>query len=153
MGTVRLLDCTLRDGGHINQGNFGKNVIKATIDNLVKAKIDVIEAGFLWDTETGDDVARFHTISELKKYLPKDMGNSKISLMADNVDLSHLEPYDGTVEYIRLSFRRTEFEWAEKTFNILKEKHNDFKQKCRVFQENAYRFRKGLSLTKHPKRI
>lgn len=122
MGTVRLLDCTLRDGGHINQGNFGKNVIKATIDNLVKAKIDVIEAGFLWDTETGDDVARFHTISELKKYLPKDMGNSKISLMADNVDLSHLEPYDGTVEYIRLSFRRTEFEWAEKTFNILKEK-------------------------------
>lgn len=122
MGSVRLLDCTLRDGGHINQGAFGKNVIKATIENLVKAKIDIIEAGFLWDSETGDDVARYHTISELKKYLPKDMGSSKISLMADNVDLSHLEPNDGTVEFIRLSFRKTEFDWAEKQLAILKEK-------------------------------
>ena len=50
MGTVRLLDCTLRDGGHINQGRFGKNVIKSTIENLVKANIDIIEAGFLWYT-------------------------------------------------------------------------------------------------------
>lgn len=122
MGTVRLLDCTLRDGGHINQGRFGKNVIKATIENLVKANIDIIEAGFLWDTETEDGVARYHTIADLKKYLPKDMGNSKIALMADNVDLSHLEPYDGTVEYIRLSFRKTEFEWAEKQLEILKNK-------------------------------
>lgn len=122
MGTVRLLDCTLRDGGHINQGAFGKNVIKATIENLVKAKIDIIEAGFLWNEETDDDTARFHTIEELKKYLPKDMGTSAISLMADNVDLSHLEAYDGTVEYIRLSFRKTEFDWAEKQLKILKKK-------------------------------
>lgn len=122
MGTIKLLDCTLRDGGHINQGYFGEKVIKATIENLVKAKIDIIEAGFLWDNETDDDTARFHTIKELKKYLPKDMGNSKISLMADNVDLTHLEQSDGTVDFIRLSFRKTEFDWAEKTIKQLKEK-------------------------------
>lgn len=122
MGTIKLLDCTLRDGGHINRGRFGKNVIKAVIENLVKAKIDIIEAGFLWDTETSDDTARFHTIEEVKKYLPKDMGHSKISLMADNVDLEHLEPYDGTVEFIRLSFRKTEFDWAETTALLLMEK-------------------------------
>lgn len=122
MGTIKLLDCTLRDGGHINQGWFGKNVISAVIGNLVEAKIDIIEAGFLWNTETSDDVARFNTIEKLKKCLPKDMGNSKISLMADNVDLTNLEPYDGTVEFIRLSFRKTEFDWAEKTANQLMEK-------------------------------
>lgn len=122
MGIVKLIDCTLRDGGHIVQGNFGKNVIKAIISDLVKAKVDIIEAGFLWDKETDENTARFHTISELKKYLPSDMGCSKISLMADNVDLSHIEPYDGTVDIIRLSFRKNEFEWAEKTTIILKKK-------------------------------
>lgn len=122
MGSIRLLDCTLRDGGHINQGRFGKMVIKAIIKELVNAKIDIIEAGFLWAAETDEDTARFESIEKLKRYLPENMGNSKISLMADNVDLSHLEPYDGTVEYIRLSFRKSEFEWAEKTAVQLREK-------------------------------
>lgn len=122
MARVSILDCTLRDGGHVIQGKFGKNVIKAILLDLVKSKVDIIEAGFLWDTVTDDDTARYHTISELKKYLPEDLGQSIISLMADNVDLSHLEPCDGTVEIIRLSFRKTEFDWAEKTASILKQK-------------------------------
>ena len=122
MSTIKLLDCTLRDGGHINQGNFGKNVIKSIIADLVKAKVDIIEAGFLWDSETDEDTAKFHSIEELKKYLPEDMGKSQISLMADNVDLSNLEPYDGTVEYIRLSFRKDEFDWAEKNARIIMDK-------------------------------
>lgn len=122
MGTIKLLDCTLRDGGHINQGKFGKNVIKSVIENLVKAKIDIIEAGFLWDHETDDDTARFHSLEKLKRYLPDDLRKSKISLMADNVDLSKLEPYDGTVDFIRLSFRKTEFDWAEKNAEIIMDK-------------------------------
>ena len=122
MGNVKILDCTLRDGGHINQGRFGKKVIKAILAALVKAKIDIIEAGFLWDSETDEDTARFESIEKLKKYLPEDLENSKISLMADNVDLSELEPYDGTVEYIRLSFRKNEFKWAEETARLLKNK-------------------------------
>lgn len=122
MSHVRLLDCTLRDGGHVVQGKFGKNVIKAVIADLVKAKVDIIEAGFLWGEETDPNTARFHSIAELKPYLPPKMGSSKVSLMADNVDLSHIEPCDGTVEIIRLSFRKTEFDWAETTARLLKEK-------------------------------
>lgn len=122
MSTIKLLDCTLRDGGHINQGHFGKNVIKSIIENLVKAKIDIIEAGFLWDSETDEDTARFHSLEKLKKYLPEDMGKTKISLMADNVDLSRLESYDGTVEFVRLSFRKNEFDWAEKNAKVLMDK-------------------------------
>ena len=122
MAQVSILDCTLRDGGHVVKGKFGKNVIKAIISNLVKAKVDIIEIGFLWDIQTDNDTARFHTIAELKPYLPESLGETKLSLMADNVDLSHLEPNDGTVDIIRLSFRKTEFEWAETTAKMLKEK-------------------------------
>lgn len=119
---IRLLDCTLRDGGHNIQGNFGENVIRAIIDKLVKSNTEIIEAGFLWDSETNYDVARFTTIEKVRHYLPEDMGNSKLSLMADNVDISNLEEYDGTVEFIRLSFRKNEMDWAKKSALILKDK-------------------------------
>ena len=56
---ITLLDCTLRDGGHLNEGVFGEQMIRRTISNLVKADIDIIEIGFLMedaydmDTEIG----------------------------------------------------------------------------------------------------
>lgn len=119
---VSLLDCTLRDGGHIVQGRFGETTIKNTIESLVKAKVDIIEAGFLWQEPTDIDTARYYTIADLKRVLPKNLGQSKISLMADFIDLDHLEPYDGTVEIIRLSFKRWRLDWGLKTAKLLMEK-------------------------------
>ena len=46
---IRLLDCTLRDGGHLNNGRFGREVIQNVIRNLVETGVDIIEVGFLWD--------------------------------------------------------------------------------------------------------
>lgn len=119
MATIKLLDCTLRDGGHINDGRFGENTIKSIIEKLVASKTDIIEVGFLWDVSTDDDTARFVSVEEIKKYLPKDMGHTKLSAMADNIDLTNFEDYDGTLEYIRLSFRKHELEWAEKTARLI----------------------------------
>lgn len=119
---IRLLDCTLRDGGHIVQGEFGENVIKNTVEHLVEAGIDIIEVGFLWDREYGVDTARYYTIADVKRILPKNHGTSKFSLMADFIDLEHLEPCDGTIEYIRLSFKRWRLEWGLKTARILMDK-------------------------------
>lgn len=119
---IRLLDCTLRDGGHINQGEFGEIAIKNVIRRLVEAKIDIIEVGFLWDKIYGTDTARYFTIADVKRILPQDKGASEFSLMADFIDLSHLEPCDGTIKYIRLSFKRHRLEWGLKTAKILMDK-------------------------------
>jgi 4-hydroxy 2-oxovalerate aldolase len=109
---VRLLDCTLRDGGHINNGLFGERAIRLVIKRLVEARVDIIEAGFLWGSPCGPDAARYFRVGDLKPLLPKDMGSSKLSLMADFIDVGGIEPCDGTVEYIRLSFKRHRQEWA-----------------------------------------
>lgn len=119
---IRLLDCTLRDGGHINQGEFGEIAIKNVIKRLVEAKIDIVEVGFLWDKVYGTDTARYFTIADVKRILPQDKGVSEFSLMADFIDLSHLEPCDGTIKYIRLSFKRHRLEWGLKTAKILMDK-------------------------------
>lgn len=119
---IRLLDCTLRDGGHINQGQFGETTIKNTIEKLVEAGIDIIEVGFLWDKIYDTNTSRYFSIADVKRILPKNTGHSKFSLMADFIDLKHLEPCDGTIEFIRLSFKRFRLDWALETAQILMDK-------------------------------
>ncbi len=102
----KLLDCTLRDGGYINDWNFGHSVIKSIIRNLVAAQMDYIEIGFLRDCEYDKNRTLFNNVAEAKEVLPKDAQNSKFVLMClhNKYDISKLEPCDGTIEYIRITF-------------------------------------------------
>lgn len=54
MGQVRLLDCTLRDGGYINDWEFGHNNLISIFKRLTDAKVDMIEIGFLDDRRPFD---------------------------------------------------------------------------------------------------
>lgn len=54
MSEIQLLDCTLRDGGYINDWEFGHNNIISIIDRLEQAKVDIIEIGFLDDRRPFD---------------------------------------------------------------------------------------------------
>ena len=47
MNNVKILDCTLRDGGYVNEWKFGKKAIKHILFNLAKSNTDIIECGFL----------------------------------------------------------------------------------------------------------
>lgn len=47
MGRIQLLDCTLRDGGYVNDWNFGHNNLISIFERLVNARIDIVEVGFI----------------------------------------------------------------------------------------------------------
>ena len=47
MFDVKLLDCTLRDGGYVNDWNFGHDNIVSIFERLVDAGVEIIEIGFL----------------------------------------------------------------------------------------------------------
>ncbi|MBQ2757784.1 MAG: aldolase catalytic domain-containing protein [Clostridia bacterium] len=47
MPQISLLDCTLRDGGFINDWQFGEEAIHGILTGLTRARIDIIEVGFL----------------------------------------------------------------------------------------------------------
>lgn len=122
MSKIQLLDCTLRDGAHLNGGNFGERLIRDTISDLVSAKIDIIEVGFFVNEHYGINSTYFDSIADVKKILPADKGISKFSLMADFVDVSKIEPYDGTIDFFRLSFKRHRLEWGLNAAKILTDK-------------------------------
>ena len=44
---IKLLDCTLRDGGYVNDWKFGKSAIKDIKENLELSGVEIIELGFI----------------------------------------------------------------------------------------------------------
>lgn len=54
MRSLRILDCTLRDGGFINDWNFTLGTIKSIVSRLDKSGIDIIEVGFIDDRREYD---------------------------------------------------------------------------------------------------
>ena len=47
MSDIKLLDCTLRDGGYLNDWKFDKDNIVNVFERLVSADIDIVEVGFI----------------------------------------------------------------------------------------------------------
>ena len=43
---MKILDCTLRDGGYYNKWDFSDSVVRAYLESVAKANIDVVELGF-----------------------------------------------------------------------------------------------------------
>jgi 4-hydroxy 2-oxovalerate aldolase len=103
---IKLLDCTLRDGGYINDWNFGYRAIRAVLHKLIEAKTDYIEVGFLRNCEYSNDITLYNNIAELKNVLPSDKSNSKYSIMAlhNFYDVSKLEKNDGIIDIVRVTF-------------------------------------------------
>lgn len=104
---LMLLDCTLRDGGYVNDWKWGFDCAKNIIHALTRANVDVVEVGFLRNVEAYDpDITVCNRIEELNKLLPEDRGNTIYSAMAmrSNYDISKLSPYDGHgIEMIRIT--------------------------------------------------
>ena len=46
MTKVKILDCTLRDGGYYNNWDFGQDIISRFFAGMEKSSIDVVELGF-----------------------------------------------------------------------------------------------------------
>lgn len=44
---IQLLDCTLRDGGYVNDWDFGYNDLCSIFQRLTDAGVDIIETGFI----------------------------------------------------------------------------------------------------------
>ena len=110
MKNIKVLDCTLRDGAQTNAGRFGDQAIKDIIAYLTEAKIDLVECGYLKDTEFEQGRTYYSCAEDLERYIPEDKKSSRYCVLLDvgKYDLDKLRNYDGrTIDLVRASF----FEW------------------------------------------
>lgn len=116
MNKVNILDCTLRDGGYVNDWQFGKDNIEKIIIGLEKAKADVIELGFLRDEQYSDSRAVFSNMKEVKKILKHKREGAKYAVLVEMANYYPLEQLErageGCVDIIRYSFWKRKLEDA-----------------------------------------
>ena len=124
MKNVRVLDCTLRDGGRIINCAFPDQEIRQLSHRLANAKIDIVEIGFLRDyhdvTYTGDSTF-FIDVDQMIPFIDKDKKNTMYVAFIDYgmFDFSSLKAYDGrSIDGIRFGF--TKKNYAEHKDDILR---------------------------------
>lgn len=115
MSNIRILDCTLRDGGYITKWYFGFQNIKTLVDGLTQANIDIIEVGYLNKDEFDENHSIFKTIQSINNILPKERKTAMFLAMADVEQFSpeNLEPHqNGFIDGIRVVFYKHQIEKA-----------------------------------------
>lgn len=111
MKEIKLLDCTLRDGGYVNDWNFGHDNLVCIFERLVDAGVDIIEIGFL-DERRPFDINRSimpDTDSVEKIYGDLDRGSAMIVGMIDygTCSLEHIKPCsESYLDAIRVIFKK-----------------------------------------------
>lgn len=127
MNKINILDCTLRDGGYVNDWNFGHSSIKDIIKLLFKSNIDFIEMGFLTKRKSDMDKTLFNSFHEAENILDYSIDFNKILLMIKfgDFDVENIpNSSDTKIKNIRFIFK--------------KEQKNDAFVFCKKLKEKGY---------------
>lgn len=108
---MELLDCTIRDGGYINNWRFSDEFISEYIDVMNRCNVDYVEVGFINKQRTyrGSLVGKYRNLTEDTINMFKDRLESKIVVMGDyvNVDINLLEKKID-VDVVRIAFHKSD---------------------------------------------
>jgi|APSaa5957512535_1039671.scaffolds.fasta_scaffold27358_2 4-hydroxy 2-oxovalerate aldolase len=110
--SIKILDCTLRDGGFVNNWKFGNNCILDILKNLSLSKVDIIEIGYLRDSaKKSIHTTEFSDFSEINEVVSSlnitqnlvaiiDYGMFSIDSVVDSVETS--------IDGLRVTFKKHE---------------------------------------------
>lgn len=138
---IKLLDCTLRDGGYLNDWEFGRSNIINIFERLVSAGVDIIETGFIDDRRPFDENRTIFpdTKSANAIYGKLSKGNSMIVGMIDygTCSADNIMPAEECyLDGIRVIFKKQKMHEAI-----------DF---CRTIKEKGYKvFAQAVSITSY----
>lgn len=122
---IQLLDCTLRDGAYVVDAKFGTPAIKGIIKRMQEANIDIVECGWLKDTDHIEGTSYFHLPSDVEPYIiRKDASTIYVAMIDwDRYNLDNLPHCDGkSIDAIRIVFPRNKFKEGISLGYIIREK-------------------------------
>ncbi len=110
MGKVYILDCTLRDGGYINDWDFGEKNIRGFSRKIAQTGIEIYEVGFIRGNTYDPDKSIFPDTESFKNVIqPKADGMLYVGMLDLNnpVPIERISPYDGkSIDGIRVIFKK-----------------------------------------------
>lgn len=139
MNHIKLLDCTLRDGGYINDWKFGKDAISDMIGKLADTNVEVLEVGFLKDEPYQPDRTVFRSMEQVKKLITPKKPGLEYAVMCEVVNplpLELLEPRDhDSADIIRVIVWKTKH---DKNGNVVDALDEGFAY-CKGIVEKGYK--------------
>ena len=132
MKNIRVLDCTLRDGGRIINCEFSDRDIRDITWRLADANIDIIEVGFIRDWHSVHYEGNSTFFTDVDQIVPF-VQNRKQGLLYfafvdyGMFDFDSLKPYDGrSIDGIRVGFTKNNYTNSKadviRCLNIVKER-------------------------------
>lgn len=125
MSDIKLLDCTLRDGGYCNGWKFGQRNILKIIDGLIEANVDIIECGYITNKMTSNnDSTQFSSFAKIKQIIPKQKNRCFVAMVNyGDYNVSDIPSSDDTsLDGIRVAFHKNEWRDALSYCRHIKEK-------------------------------
>jgi 4-hydroxy 2-oxovalerate aldolase len=120
---IKILDCTLRDGGYINNWNFSNNQINNILIALKTANIDIIECGYLNDVKgKTTNSTLFNNIKIIDNILKQCNIDAQKVVMINlgDFDISNLPNKNETlIDGIRLAFHKKDLNKALEEAKII----------------------------------
>lgn len=107
---IKVIDCTIRDGGLMNKWQFSDEFVKAVYKSLVESGVDYMEIGYLSSENafSRDEVGpwKFCDNKDLKRVVGDNKTNLKLSAMADigRIELDDIPlAKDSLIDMIRVA--------------------------------------------------
>lgn len=105
-----IIDCTIRDGGHLNQWDFSSELVKDTYRASSNSGVDYFEVGYLTDDNSLQEGSPYgkwmFSRKEDVNYIKNNFIGSKISVMINYGELSIndiLPKEEGCIDLIRIA--------------------------------------------------
>ncbi|MCL1797145.1 MAG: aldolase catalytic domain-containing protein [Eggerthellaceae bacterium] len=120
---ISVLDCTLRDGGYVNDFRFGVNRIQTIQEKLCDTNIEMLECGFLRTGKKDPNLSLYGGVEQIK--LPKDREGKMFLAMIEygGISVEEIVPRQPDfIDGIRLSFHNSEWEKTKQAALNLMEK-------------------------------
>lgn len=134
-----LLDCTLRDGGYLNDWKFGQNAIADMVKSISDTGVEVLEVGFLKDEPYDQDRTVFNSMEQVKKIIGPKKKNVKYAVMCEVVNplpLDKLDSHDDvSADIIRVIVWKTKHDREGNIVDALKEGF----EYCKGIVEKGYK--------------
>lgn len=134
MSCISIIDCTLRDGGYVNNWKFDVNFQKSLVKSLIVSKVENIEVGFISRLSGSDEEGtHFYTIERASQFLKENafnIQNSKFLVMMrlgeyNPDELSYCDKVENCVTGIRVMVAKDEIEVAVPVLKKILEKGYD----------------------------
>lgn len=117
--SIKILDCTLRDGGYLIDWNFGKTKIQSIIKYLTESNIDFIECGFLKEANCNKDKTFFSSIEELQDLISFDQ-NYTLMINFGEYNIRNFSNCKNKNIKIRVAFKKHQQTEAIEYISLLK---------------------------------